>query len=168
MTPKTRTLWKSTQPAFSRGQYGEILPPPILDGLTPTDLDEVVREMIDDPDLTEGENLTSYHPQAMVYVLQQNLFRALTGELTDPDAVDLRDAVLRGEPLSVRPVGHETLAYRTFAPVLQRISDNSWRLGLEEHGQTAIIAGDNAGLALRRAWQIYVTWAEAEAEAQPA
>jgi len=140
----------------------------MLNGLTPDDLDGVVREMIDDPALTEGEDLTAYHPQAMVYVLQQNLVRALTGEMDSPDAVDLRTAVLRGEPLSVRPVGHETLAYRTFAPVLQRISDNSWRLGLEAHGQTAVIAGDNAGLALRRAWQIYVTWAEAETQPQPA
>jgi hypothetical protein len=159
---------KTTKPAFSRGPYGEILPPPLMNGLTPADLNDVVREMIDDPALTEGEDLTPYHPNAMVYVLQQNLVRALSGELNGPDAADLRAAVLRGEPLSVRPVGHETLAYRTFAPVLQRISDTSWRLGLEKHGQTAIIAGDNAGIALRLARQIYVTWAEAEAAAVPA
>ncbi len=151
-----------TETDFSRGPYGEIFPPPLLGGVTPAELDEIVHEMVDDEALLADVDLSQFHDEAMLYLHQQNLLDVLAGRREDPDVADLREAVLQGEPLSLRPLGHEDISYRTFAPVLQRISDNSWRLGVESYGQTATVAGDNAGVALRRARQIYTGWAEAE------
>jgi hypothetical protein len=149
---------------FSYGPYGEIIPPPLftLSGITPEDLNDVVAEMTGDL-YDQLPNPTLYHDDALAYLHQQNLLRVLAGEFPDaPDAIELRDAVLNGMRLSLRPLGQEAAMYAGFAPVLQRISDNDWRLGLAAHGQTAVIAGD-APSALRRARQIYVQWAEAEA-----
>lgn len=155
------TQTKTTQ--FSYGPYGEIIPPPLftLEGITPEDLNDVVAEMTGDL-FEQLPDPALYHDDALVYLHQQNLLRVLQGDFPDqPDAVELRDAILTGTPFSLRPFGQETAMYAGFAPVLQRISDNDWRLGVVEHGRTAVIAGD-APAALRRARQIYVRWAEGE------
>ena len=154
---------KTNSSDFTRGPYQEILPPPLftLSGVTEDDLEDIVAEMAGDlyRDLLDP---SLYYEDALVYLHQQNVLRVLAGEFAgDRDAGDLRDAVLRGEALSLRPFAQEDVVYLTFAPVLQRIGDDSWRLGVETYGKTAVIGGD-APTALRRAPQIYVSWAEAE------
>lgn len=150
---------------FSRGPHGEIIPPPLftLSGVTPDDLDGVVAEMVGDIyDHLPDPSL--YHEEALVYLHQQNLLRLLAGEFEEsPEAVALREAVLRGELLSLRPFGREEATYRYFAPVLRRTGDDRWRLGLADYGRrTVLFSAADAPSALERARHIYVIWAELE------
>jgi hypothetical protein len=77
---------------------------------------------------------------ALVYVHQLRLRDAIAGQLQDdPDARDLYQAVvLEGEPMSLRPLGMEGLVFSTFAPVLQRVGEDRWRVGVEGQGKTTV------------------------------
>jgi hypothetical protein len=164
---------------FERGPYGEIHPPPLVAGLHP---DEVLDEMVRDFEMTvsdlPGEELEALRNLGLVYAHQRRLRQAIAGELMyDPDARALYEAVVvRGEPVSLRPLGQEDLAFAGFAPVLQRVEGAPsinfapasrgtgqalWRIGLEGHGQTTVIAA-GASCVVRQAQQIYADWSDAE------
>jgi hypothetical protein len=153
---------------FERGPYGEILPPPLVAGMTPQEILEtwardvgVAVEEIPDEIVGEMENLS------LVCVHEERLRRAIAGEMMDdPDARDLYRAVtLEGEPMSLCPLGQEGLTFSTFvAPVLRRVGEDRWRIGVEGQGRMLEIAVA-PGEALRRAREIYWAWCEAEKEA---
>ncbi len=152
---------------FARGPYGEILPPPLVAGHTPADLDEILQEILaDDEGLYDSLSPTerqSYHGQMLIYLHQERMMQAFAGEFDGPDAADIYQAVVVGsEAISLRPPGMEEVIYQTFAPVLQRIGpEQQWRFGVEGQGHFITLTGA-APTVLRRARQLYVTWAEAE------
>ena len=173
---------------FSRGPYGEILPPPLVSGVDP---DEALAQFVQDAERSgnpvtvpsRGQSRKGMINLAMLYVHQQNLKRALSGELPDdPDGQALYDQVFEdGELLSLRPVGMESLHFATFAPVLRHLEGRPsppdsatskrglWRVGLPEEspampkGRNALITGE-PGEVLEKAWAMYVQWSTEESE----
>ncbi len=152
---------------FVRGPYGEIFPPPLVGGLDP---EEALAQFLDLTAAaghpvnhlpTRGESRKGLINLAMLYHHQLNLKRALSGEWDDPDALRLRQAVLDGEPLSLRPLGLETLHFSTFAPILQWIGGRRWRVGQADAGRSMVLEGE-IGAALEQAWELYRQWSEEE------
>jgi len=131
---------------FERGPYGEIFPPPLVAGVDPDEaLDKLAKDsaamgspITDMP--TRGRSRQGMYNLALVYVHQLRLRDAIAGQLQgDPDARDLYQAVvLEGEPMSLRPLGMEALTFSTFAPVLQHVGENRWRIGVEGQGKTTV------------------------------
>ena len=157
------------QTDFTRGPYGEILAPPLMAGLDDEDALAIL-----DQDARDGGNPINSMPSrgdsrtgmlvlARMYAHHKNLKRALAGQLgNDPDGMALYQAVTQqGEPISIRPVGMEHLAFSTFAPVLRREGENKWRVGLEGNGRTAVIEG-TPDVALDQVSALYVRWCEDE------
>lgn len=147
---------------FERGPYGEIMPPPMLAGAMPG---ETLHEMVG-PEIFEQmkpEEREAFYGEAAVYLHQKNLLRLFAGEFPGgmPEAAALYQAVMQGEPISLRPLGWEGATYHTFAPILQRIAGDEWRVGLAGQGHCIALAGSPASV-LRRARQLYVIWAENE------
>lgn len=162
----TRTITKTD---FATGPYGEILPPPLVSGVSPEEAAETMVRASHSTSCaitsipTRGAARTGHINQGLLHLHQQNLVRALTGQLGDPDAVELRNAVLRGEAMSLRPLGLELLYFSSFVPVLQSVSDGVWRIGKQNQGKvkTFQAAPDEA---LTQAQRLYVEWATAETE----
>ncbi len=148
---------------FERGPYDEIFPTPLVAGFEP---EAVLRAMVGEETyraMGPGER-RAFYGEAMVYAHQQNLLRALGGELSgDPEAEALYRAVVEERrPVSLRPLGMEGLSYTTFAPVLRRMGDDEWQVGLPGVGFCCTTLTGDAPAVLRRAWALYVAWAEAE------
>ena len=165
---------------FKRGPYGEIFPSPLVSS---GDEEEALAALARDAEQrgspitmpSRGQSLKGMINQGMVRLHQLNLQRALRGEMPDdPDAQALYQAVVvEGEPMSLRPLGLESLAFTTFAPVLRHLQDKLWRIGLPPapnmagkpgQGRTEIIAADEPGQALEKAWRLYVKWSNEESE----
>ena len=158
-------------PPFSRGEFGEIFPPPLTIGLSPEEaIDHLVKASEQTPSPitrvpSRGHSRDGLTNLGLLYVHQVNLARAIAGELNeDSDAAALhRLVVTEGEPLSLRPLGCERLWWATFAPVLQRVSSRrpTWRVGLPSRGrcQTFEAALTNV---IPTAQQFYVDWSMAE------
>lgn len=156
---------------FNRGPYGEILPPPLVAGASPEEAAEFLVQTAsanDQPITTvpsRGKARDGHLNQALLFLHQQNLSLALSGDLShDPDAAALRTAILRGEPLSLRPLGQEQLYFATFVPVLQMIGSDLWRIGKPNRGRHHIFQG-SPGEAMMVAHRLYVSWAEEEQKA---
>ena len=150
------------------GPYGEVLPPPLVAGVTPDEalarLGKAARD-IDSPITipSRGKSLDGMYNLALLYVHQFNLREAMAGRLDDPDALALHEAIVEHrQPLSLRPVGMEALEFTSFAPVLQRINGTRWRIGQPDCGWTAETDVENPAEALEWAWALYVQWAEDE------
>ena len=137
---------KQTVIGFERGHYGEIFPPPLVAGVDP---DEALNKLAEDSaamgspitDMpTRGRSRQGMYNLALVYVHQLRLREAVAGQLQDdPDARDLYQAVvIGGEAMSLRPLGMEALVFSTFAPVLQRVGEDRWRIGVEGQGKTLV------------------------------
>jgi hypothetical protein len=152
---------------FRRGPYGEILPPRLIEVVTPTDLAMLLLELTGAEAVSDNFIHDPFYQQiALDYAHQQRLLQIFGGGFVgDPAAAALYLAVMRGEPLSLRPLGQEGTTYRTFAPVLQRVGDETWRVGRPEDGRWLQLSGQPA-VVLRRARQLYIQWAGAEQEAQ--
>ena len=164
---------------FTRGPYGEILPPPLVSGLDP---DEALAQFVQAAEQSgnpvtvpsRGQSRKGMINLAMLYAHQQNLKRALSG-LSDDGVGDNADGqalyekvVEDGELLSLRPLGLERLHFTTFAPVLRHFEANRWRVGLpsstlDKRGRTAVISGE-PGEVLEKAWALYVKWSAEEGE----
>ncbi len=152
---------------FRRGPYGEILPPRLIEAVTPTDLEMLLLELTGDeavgPDFIHDP---FYQQIALDYAHQQRLLQIFGGRfLDDAAATALYLAVMRGEPLSLRPLGQAGTVYRTFAPLLQRVGDETWLVGRPEDGRWLQLSGQPA-VMLRWARQLYALWAGAEHEAR--
>ena len=117
---------QTTTTGFATGQYGEILPPPLLDGVDP---EEALQEYyafqlahghtIDKP-RTDGEKkiLVNF---ALILAHQLRLRKVVDGQGETDVEKDLCEAVMAGQPLSIRPLGRERSQRKTFAPVLTRL-----------------------------------------------
>ncbi len=124
---------------FERGPYGEIVPPSLAVGM-PLD------------------NL------GLVYVHQRRLRQAIAGELDEAEARDLYQAVVvEGERVSLRPLGQEECVLSSFAPVLQCIEGDCWRVGVAGQGRTRDITAP-PGRVVELAQGVFVEWCAAEGE----
>jgi hypothetical protein len=141
---------------FERGPFGEIVPPSLAAGMP---ADEALEMLARDSGTPAGEveNL------GLVYVHQRCLRRAIAGELNDDDAArDLyRAVVVEGEPLSLRPLGQEERVFSTFAPVLQHIEGELWRVGVAEQGRTREFTAP-LGRVVELAQGVFVEWFKTE------
>jgi hypothetical protein len=164
---------------FTRGPYGEILPPPLVSGVDP---DEALAQFVQAAERSgnpvtvpsRGQSRKGMINLAMLYAHQQNLKRALS-DLSDDGVGDNADGqalyekvVEDGELLSLRPLGLERLHFATFAPVLRHFEANRWRVGLpsstlDKRGRTAVLEGE-PGDVLEKAWALYVKWSAEESD----
>jgi hypothetical protein len=153
---------------FERGPDGEILPIPLVAGVDPDEaLDRLVEaarergDVIDVP--TKGHALEGMYRLALLFAHQQRLKQVFAGKLLDdPDGQALYEAVVENrQPMSLRPLGLEHLRFMSFSPVLQRVGDDTWRVGSPE-GKHEVITTGEPGEALVRAWAIYTAWSDAD------
>ncbi len=143
---------------FERGLYGEIVSPSLVAGML---VDEALRMLARDSGVPAGE----VESLGLVYVHQRRLRQAIAGELDDDVARDLYQAVVvEGEPLSLRPLGQEEYDLCSFAPVLQRVEGDRWRVGVAGQGRTREIAAP-LGRVVELAQQLYGQWFNEELQA---
>jgi hypothetical protein len=144
---------------FTLGPFGEVIPPPLVDGVTAEEAWQQAGLGPRPPGMGDAE----FGGLAAMALQQKRLAEALVGRASAPDARALYEAVTRrGQPLSLRPLGMEQESYRTFAPVLQRVARDRWRVGVQSHGKTQEIFAADPAQALDRARELYVQWAEEE------
>ncbi|MCL4302213.1 MAG: hypothetical protein KJ077_41380 [Anaerolineae bacterium] len=146
---------------FQRGTYGEILLTPLTADMS---LEEALQEMVGKEmyqKMTSGER-EAWCDEAIHSIHRQNLQRVLSGEVAgNAKAMVLYRAVMRGEPLNLYPIGLKRKNFNSFTPILRRVGDEQWQLGLPETGRYAILMG-RVTLVLRQVWQLYLEWMEAE------
>jgi hypothetical protein len=82
-------------------------------------------------------------------------------KIEDPAAMALYRAVVQGEPVSLHPMTPNGRKMRTFVPVLVRIGDEQWQLGIVGKGRYAIIMG-SIDEVLWQVWWFYQKWEKAE------
>jgi len=152
--------------AFSRGPYGEIYPPPLLDGITPDDaiciLRDAIQQLGEGGSLPEDDDSKPYVTNlALLYVHQLRLSRALAGQgESDTERALHQAVVVDRSPLSLRPLGLENLSL-PFAPVLQRLDDQEWQVGVYGHGRVGKVKAKLQDV-VKRAQALYVRWCEEE------
>lgn len=143
---------------FQRGTYGEILLTPLI--FNPV-LEEAPLKVVGEERMTsdEGEAL---HDEVIHAIHQQNLQRILSGDVAgDVTAMVLYRAVMRGEPLNLYPVGLKRKEIKSFKPILRRVGNEQWRLGLPGQGRYAVVMGRTT-LILQQVWQLYLEWIATE------
>jgi hypothetical protein len=154
---------------FDRGPDNEIIVPPLLDWIT---LEEAVRRFFADnlalgaklPPPRDATERRYQENLALLYCHQMRLRGVIGGALRDetPFEKALRQAVLAGERLSLRPPGGEALKL-PFVPILQRLELDSelWQIGLPGRGQWLTFRADPKNV-IEKAQQMYVDWCAAE------
>lgn len=164
------------------GPHGEILPPPLTAGLDP---DEALKEMVGEElfEQMPAAERAAFYGDAAIYAHQKRLEQVFAGQTDGIEGgAELYDAAMAGATISLRPLGYERVQYRTFAPVLHRLPDGRWRVGLpgerlpgerlpserlpseRSEGKTQVLDETDGRLAYLAARTLYVQWAEAEAE----
>ena len=146
---------------WTRGPYGEILPPPLNAGIEP---DEVLNGIVGARiyALMTPQERASFYGDAAIYAHQRRLERVFGGETQTPVEVALYAALLNGQSISLRPLGYEGKRYQSFAPVLQRVGGGRWQVGLEDAGKMEVIEEADSRRAYLRARELATSWAEAE------
>ena len=136
---------------FERGPYDEILPPPLIGDVSPEEAWKRLYAFslskghkLDKPE-TEEDRAVLYNLGG-VFVHQTRLREVIAGQAETDVEIALRDAVLRGERLSLRPLGLEDKEFQTFAPVLERLGTTEWLVGLPGQGHVEPLIGE-LGLA---------------------
>jgi len=154
--------------SFSTGPYGEILPPPLAADATTDEIMEYYREhagklLQPDPARHNSETMEVIFTLARLLYQRAAILRVLSGETHDQVEAALYNFIVeRRYPVSLRPLALEDLQYETFAPVLQRIEGNIWRVGVETNGKFMDFSAQSAAQAFEFASAIYVQWSNEE------
>ncbi len=155
---------------FQRGPYNEIMPPPLLDNVSPEEAWKRLYAFslskghkLDKPE-TDEDRAVLYN-MGGVFVHQMRLRDVIGGDAETDVEIALRDAVWDGERLSLRPLGLEGNNLETFAPVLERLGTNDWLVGVPGEGQIVPLEGVPPEDVVEQAQAIYVGWRKNEREA---
>ncbi len=152
-----------------RGLYGEVLPPVMIGGLAP---EEAVRELkaaiSGSGELPDDLDAGSLESMAAAYAQNRLADDLLAGrrEAASAEEQAFVDVLLAGVPVSLCSLGMDALVFRGFAPVLIRLGETAWQIGLSAYGQVEVFAEPDAGEAVARARRLYVEWSEIDAEEQ--
>ncbi len=143
------------------GLLGDIIPEPLVHGLTADDL------------LTWWSDLTDEEPNRRnlslaISAFHQRRMRTMFTKARSDIERGLVKAILAGQLVNIAPIGAQSTditAQLTFAPVLQRIGEGRWRLGTPDYGR--YLEWDEAlpGAAMRRAQALYGQWFDEELRA---
>ena len=152
---------------FQRGLYNEILPPPLIGDVSPEEAFKRFYaftlskgQKIDKPE-TEEDRAVLYN-LAGIFIHQMRLREVIGGQAETEVEIALRVAVLDGERLSLRPLGMEQKVFDTFAPVLKRLGEIDWLVGVPGTGQLAPLANVSPKDVIEQAQAIYVQWRDTE------
>ncbi|MHC1732930.1 MAG: hypothetical protein AB9888_13005 [Bacteroidales bacterium] len=120
---------------FKRGFKGEIIPPSLVDCMDPIQMTQEFLGIVG----ISGK-LLLFNPTfcrlSKMYFQQAEMARVFTGERNDELAVALRESILTGNMLSLRPLGQEEKIFFSFYPIL-RLADPLnwiWEIGLSFWG----------------------------------
>jgi hypothetical protein len=154
---------------FARGEFGEILPPPLIH--TPVDTPSSMLDQLLDaaPNLRLhlATSIETLAPVALLYHQQTRLRDVIGGSCRNDAELALYVAVvIECQPLSLRPLGDERARFATFKPVLRRIGGELggrlvWQVGGPE-GRGATYEMPDPAVAVVRAQTFFVEWAEEE------
>jgi hypothetical protein len=155
---------------FERGPYNEILPPPLIGDVSP---EEAYKRLyafslskghkLDKPEMDEDRAVL--YNLGGVFVHQMRLREVIGGKAESAVEIALRDAVWRGERLSLRPLGLEDKVFKTFAPVLERLGMNDWLVGVPGEEQVIPLMEVSTAVVVEKAQEIYVGWRNDESQA---
>lgn len=158
----------NTMNNFSLGPYGEILPPPLVGSLSE---EECLQALVDQSAQkgqpitvpSRGKSRAGLIQLGVVYVHQQNLAKAIAGQMMDDldGAALYEDVVHHKKPLSLRPLSLESLWFEGFAPMVQYLGDDTWRIGAEDKGKSQLLKKTPAQI-MSAAQQIYTDWSKAD------
>lgn len=132
---------------FNHGKYKEIFPPPLVEGITPKmALSELINEMksrgLPVDELQKNPKYASN--LAMAYHHQMRMREVMAGgtDLTETEK-QLHEAIMAGEPMSLRIVGLENEPDRgEIVPILRRVGDKRYQLGIMGVGSVYYIEGE--------------------------
>ncbi|NUM47614.1 MAG: hypothetical protein HUU38_23165 [Anaerolineales bacterium] len=153
---------------FQRGPYGEIFPPPFISHVTSEEawkryyaFNLSIGVRLSGPQ-SEAEKPIWYN-SAAVFCHQIRLREVIGGTALDETPIEaaLRAEVEQGELLSIRPIGMEHRAPKTYAPVIRRLDTTSWQFGLPNHGKSTIIEARSEEI-MEKAQQLYIQWQQGE------
>ena len=154
---------------FERGPYNEILPPPLIGDVSPEEAWKRLYAFglskghkLDKPE-TEADRAVLYNLGG-VFVHQTRLREVIAGQAETDVEIALRDAVWKGERLSLRPLGLEDKVFKTFAPVLERLGTTEWLVGLPGQGHVEPLIGVPPEDVIEQSQAIYVEWRNAESK----
>ena len=151
---------------FTKGPYGEIYPPPLFEGVTQAQVVARFKAL----HLAQGKPLTEPKTDegkkalinlAMTYHHQMHFRKVIGGQGQTETERALHAAVVAGERLSIRPIGHEGRENTTFAPVLTRLGEQQWQMGLDGQGNVRVVDATDDQI-IEQAQAIYVEWSRAE------
>jgi hypothetical protein len=141
-----------------KGALGEIIPEPLVHGLTEEDLLAWWAELSEEEAGREDLSLA-------IGVYHQRRMRAMFDGPHSEVERGLVEAVLSGVPVSIAPVGAQSTditAHLTFVPVLQYLGENRWRLGTPDYGRNEVWDEAVPCAAVQRAQQLYRQWFDEE------
>lgn len=151
---------------FTKGPYGEIFPPPLFEGVTQAQVVKRFKAVnladgtkLIEPKTDEGKK--ALINLSMTYHHQMRLRQVVGGQAKTETEKALHAAVMAGERLSLRPIGHEGRPIATFAPVLTFLGSEQWQVGLDGRGQVKAFVSPPEK-AIEQAQAIYVEWSNAE------
>ncbi len=159
----------SDEITLKTGLYEELFAPPLLSHLaSPEEAWQRYYEYnlslgvtLDGPK-SEAEKPIWYN-LAMLYCHQVRLREVIAGSAPNPTETEqaLAYLVQSGYRLSLRPLGLEYKNPKTFAPVLTRLEEELWRIGMPDQGRNRLF---HASLekAVEEAQHIYVAWVDEE------
>ena len=169
----------------SRGPYGEILPPPLVEHVTE---EEALAQLVADNAALgakvsvpqKGHARDGLINVALLYAHQMRLRQVLAGRFESSQEEALYEAVtMDGEPLSLRPLGLEWTRYPGFVPVLQaqtpgrlliprnRVGPDKpllWRFGINGRGYSELFAHTDPVEVVAKAQALYVQLSRKDAE----
>ncbi len=146
---------------FTRGPYGEFLLPPLVIGVT---AEEIWSWFAGRMGQKEAESLRIQHGAdsslvlAMAAYHNHRLAQVVGGDARTLDERQVQKAVFAREPISLRPLTLEGSDPPGFAPVLQYLGSNRWRVGQSGVGKADEFEESNHEAAVRRAHRLYVEW----------